>query len=237
MKKKFFSNNYYLEQPLKFRLKQRKIDTLLRGAAEVSKIFLIRKGLMDIIPNERIFERPFALTELPKKKNLRILDLGCGDSIFPLELASLGHEVWGADPKEFHFKSQIRFVKGDFIKEKNRFPKNYFDVVTCISAIEHFGLEIALGEKTANFDQNRKDIEAISICHSLLKKGGMLILTTPYGSKRRLEKQERIYDESEMKKLTRGFQLKEKRVIPSRNKITRDSVLHDSIFMGTFIKK
>lgn len=236
MGNKFWENNYYLEQPLKFRFKFKKLDRVVRGLAEVLKIFFIRNGLMNLVPNERIFERTFALTELPKKENLKILDLGCGDSIFPLELASLGYEVWGADPKEYHFKDRIKFVKGDFIKEKDKFPKNYFDVVTCVSAIEHFGMEVALGEKISKFEQNRKDIESIAICFDLLKKGGILILTTPYGEVRKLEKHERVYDNEGISELTKGFKLQKKRIVPARNRIIRDDVLHSSIFMGIFVK-
>lgn len=232
LKKWFYNNYFYLEEGVKFKYKYG--NSIMRGTSELIRIFTINSGLMEVKLSERIFERPWAFANIPNRP-LRILDLGCGDGAFPLELKSLGHEVWGSDVKNYLFRDKIKFIKGDILKNAKAFPRE-FDIVTCVSTIEHFGCEYSLGETMRHFDQNRKDIEGVKLCRSLMKNGGLFILTCPYADKRNLDHLYRIYDEIEIKKLMQGFKMIKSKVINSVNDITDIKVLHPKIFMGVFKK-
>lgn len=235
MKQWFYANNFYLKNPISYKLNSGFLDSGFRFVFELGKIFLVRAGLMKPIFNERLFERPFIFNNLDNGKKLKILDLGCGDSIFSVEMKALGHEVWAADPKNYPYKKYVKFIRGDFLKQASKFPKNHFDVITIVSAIEHFGLEWSLGEKISSFEDNRKDIEAIRICKDLLKPNGKIILTIPYG-KKMLFDNERVYDEKELAKLMNGFKLKKKEIVKAQNEILNEPTHHPSILMAVYEK-
>lgn len=88
--------------------------------------------------SEIIIENPIIVQHLPRKKS-RILDVGSRHSQVPLEMASLGHQVWALDIEDYLFKHKnLKFVKGDI--RKISFDANFFDAVTIISTLEHVGM-------------------------------------------------------------------------------------------------
>ncbi|MEK6951699.1 MAG: class I SAM-dependent methyltransferase, partial [Nanoarchaeota archaeon] len=156
---------------------------------------------------ERIIERPFALNHLPNVKS-RVLEIGCADSILPLEMASLGHQVTGLDIKKYPFTHpNFTLQRGDITKIQ--IQKNYYDVVTCISTLEHMGLEYALGEKP-EVEDKRKDKECIKIIFDCLKDDGKLILTTPFG-KSQVKPEGRVYSQEDIEELFRDFVIEEQK--------------------------
>lgn len=205
--KSWFYNNYkYLNYPLSFYFVSKKITKPIKGIAELSKIFLFKFNLMNYTVNERIIERPFALNHLPNVKS-RILDIGCADSILPLEMASLGHSVTGLDIKKYPFTHpNFNLLRGDITKLP--LQKNSFDVVTCISTLEHMGLEFALGEKPQ--ENLRKDKECMKIIYNLLKDDGKLILTTPFGEFK-VRPEGRVYNQEEIEDLFKDFVIEEQK--------------------------
>ncbi|MEK6935115.1 MAG: class I SAM-dependent methyltransferase [Nanoarchaeota archaeon] len=204
----WFYNNYkYLNYPLSFYLISRKPTRILKGFIELSKIFLFKTKLMNYNVNERIIERPFALNHLPNVKS-KILDIGCADSILPLEMASLGHTVTGLDIKKYPFEHpNFTLQRGDITKLS--FQDKSYDVVTCISTIEHMGLEYALGEKPGKED-NRKDKECLKIIYKILKSDGRLILTTPFG-KSQVRSEGRVYGQEDIQDLFKEFVIEEQK--------------------------
>jgi 2-polyprenyl-3-methyl-5-hydroxy-6-metoxy-1,4-benzoquinol methylase len=110
------------------------------------------------------------LSFLKNKKDLEILDVGCGYGELVWVMAMLGHKVLGIDVA----RQAIQFAKGLFgdmfyeldIKGliKNA-PDLKFDLITAVEVIEHL----------------REPMEFVRDCASLLKDGGSLILTTPNG--------------------------------------------------------
>jgi len=106
------------------------------------------------------------------KGKLSILDIGCGAGTMSLYLASLGHTVTGIDISQtainackksamtLHLKNAT-FFKSEF--PRINVPSKKFDAIIFTEVIEHL----------------ENDKEAISIVAKLLKKGGILIISTP----------------------------------------------------------
>lgn len=87
---------------------------------------------------ERIVEYPLVFSHLPKTK-AKILDVGCRYSLLPIQLASMGHQVYGIDLFDYRKRHpNFSFFKGDSLKPP--FKKEFFDVVIAVSTVEHIGL-------------------------------------------------------------------------------------------------
>lgn len=103
-----------------------------------------------------------------KENNLkgRILDIGCADGNFSETLAKKGYDCYGLEYLEEAIKDctgkGIKVVQGSFL-EKFPFEDNFFDLVFAGEVVEHTIDDLAfLGE-----------------INRVLKRGGILILTTP----------------------------------------------------------
>jgi len=163
---------------------------------------LINLKSRKITIGERIVEIPFLYKNLDFHKINKILDLGCVGSKISLQLASLGFKVVGIDYRPFIFKHKnIEFIQGNFFDIN--LPAESFDCVICISTIEHIGLP---AYNIKPFEQgDRKAIEKI---YELLKKGGKLILTVPFG-KAIVNQFERNYDQKTLNQLIKMFKIEE----------------------------
>lgn len=151
--------------------------------------------------SERIIENPIVIRHLPDEKS-KILDVGSRYSQVPLEMASLGHEVWALDIEEYIFKhKKLQFVKGDI--RKTKFKNNFFDVVTIISTLEHVGMgETSYGDA----GEDDGDVTAMAEIWRVLKPGGIVLITVPFGKAKFLPFM-RIYDKDRIKKITKGFKI------------------------------
>ena len=148
---------------------------------------------------ERSVEVPWCLARIGNAR--KVLDVGCADSSY-LEL--LGHlELYGVDsrdpsvrvPRNFHF------IKGDITQDI--MPHKFFDLVICISTLEHIGLE-AYGMKTVR----NGDRLALDMMLGSLGENGRLLVTVPFG-RRATHGWLRVYDESEWRHLIKGFKIAE----------------------------
>ncbi len=152
--------------------------------------------------NERIVEVPFVfgvLSALPPGS--RVLDVGAAESTVSLSLASLGHRVTAVDLRGYPFEHPNLAARKEPIEgwDGGGVP---FDAVILLSAIEHFGLG-AYGEQAG---AEQADRAAMRQLHGLLKPGGVLALTVPYG-KRAVTSLERTYDEPALAELLEGFEV------------------------------
>ena len=105
---------------------------------------------------------------LPKTKNIKILDAGCGEGQLLLKIFNKGYnDIYGTDVTPVALESaKKRIPKTKFslqdLKSLN-FSDEYFDVVICTEVIEHIR------------DYNK----VISELKRVLKKNGLLIITFP----------------------------------------------------------
>lgn len=147
--------------------------------------------------NERIIEYPQILAKLPLKKS-RILDVGCRYSALPIQIASLGHRVYGIDLFPYYQKHpNFLFRRGDILNPP--FKKSFFDIVTAISTIEHIGCHY-YGDKK----DEKGDIKAVESVYKLIKPGGWFMLTLPFG-KAMDAGWYRVYDQKRIEKLLSKF--------------------------------
>lgn len=115
---------------------------------------------------------PTVIKILKDFKNLRILELGCGNGYFCNVLTEMGHKVVGVDVSgtgiEIANKSfpGIRFIKSDVydLLTNPILDGESFDVVIAIEVIEHL----------------RYPREFIKVAKKYLKREGLLLISTPY---------------------------------------------------------
>ncbi len=152
--------------------------------------------------SERMIEIPFLFMNI-EPKPAKVLDIGCCEAIYPIQLAMLGYDVIGVDIRSYPFQHKnFRFIKSDFLK-LNEFKKDSFDIILNISSIEHFGL-FAYGNHKRDPDADSTAMQKIK---ELLKPNGQLIFTSPFGKRGKILEFERIYDTYEIDYLLRGFRI------------------------------
>jgi SAM-dependent methyltransferase len=153
--------------------------------------------------NERIIEQPFvyaALADVPLGS--RVLDIGGGESIVALALASLGHKVTVVEPRGYPFRHHNLEVFECPIEQFD--SDQSFDAVVLLSTIEHLGIGHYADGTSIN---GQADLEAMAIVRGLTRPGGRLVLTTPYGESRVTEL-ERIYDRDGLLQLLEGWHIR-----------------------------
>lgn len=153
----------------------------------------------------RCFEYVFEAEclNLKKIKKQVIVDMGGGFSystIVPAFFRFSNSRILSVDVLDYPRKSKfgINYVTGDCMNTRLR--SSFADVVTLISTLEHVGL----GRYGDPFDPSG-DIKAMKEAKRILKKGGYLILTIPYGYPTVVYNIHRVYDEGRFKLLAKGF--------------------------------
>jgi SAM-dependent methyltransferase len=149
---------------------------------------------------ERSVEIPFVLSSVISRKETgsSILDVGCSESLVPLEFASLGYAVTGIDLREYplHHPNLPTFATPleDWDTDET------FDVVVCLSSIEHFGLG-TYGEEAVD---DRLDHEAMRLLLDRIEPDGLLVLTIPFGETE-VTPVQRMYDQNNLNALLEGW--------------------------------
>jgi len=159
---------------------------------------------MRLVTSERIVEMPFthrALVAAGINPPARVLEFGCAHSRLALELCSLGYGVTAVDLNPYPFTHpNLRFVRGNLLQiDLEDWP---YDAATAISVIEHAGLEAGAGYSATS--QAPDDTALLNRLHALLRPGGLLVLTVPFG-RAAVTTEYRIYDEAGLTRLTRGW--------------------------------
>lgn len=155
--------------------------------------------------NERIIEQPFvfgALADLAPGST--ILDVGGGESIVAVALASLGHRVTVIEPRGYPFEHPNLTVHAGSLESfeaAGAAPEGGFDAVVALSTIEHLGLGHYDGEPPPQPDG---DVAAMAQIGRLLSPEGRLVLTAPHGPAR-VTDVERIYDRAGLERLLAGW--------------------------------
>lgn len=159
--------------------------------------------------SQRSVEYSWVLQNLDLHRG-RVLDVGCCESALPLWLAHQGLDVHGIDVRDYSFESpEIIFNKEDICN--NQYPDEFFDRIITLSTIEHVGMG-------AYGDPHRRngDLFAMKEMKRILKKNGMILLTTQY-SQNYFETWERYYDNSSLERLVSIFDIEKKEFFVSLN--------------------
>lgn len=152
--------------------------------------------------NERIVEVPFVLRNISEHDRL-ILDIGCCDSVLPLEMAHLGFKVWGIDQRKYALSHpNLTFVQGDVCQLC--FPSSFFDVAISLSTLEHIGM----GHYGDSLTE-QGDALTLKELRRVLKPQGKLILTAPFGKPR--VSWQRVYGPEDIAGLLSDFSIEQKR--------------------------
>jgi SAM-dependent methyltransferase len=86
---------------------------------------------------------------------------------------------------------------------KTDIKSNTFDIITCISTLEHIGV---IGRYGVVADNLGDDCDAMKEMRRILKPGGTLLLTIPYGVKDVLPIN-KLYNKERVKKLVEGYKV------------------------------
>lgn len=126
---------------------------------------------------------------------------GC-ESLLPLELASLGYEVFALDVRDYPLMHpRLISVKEDI--RGTSFPSDFFDTAIALSTLEHIGLGF-YGEPVDPHGDRKAAIEIFRI----LKPGGRFLLTVPFG-RPATTSGHRVYDAARLRALLAEFQIQE----------------------------
>jgi 2-polyprenyl-3-methyl-5-hydroxy-6-metoxy-1,4-benzoquinol methylase len=167
--------------------------------------------------NERIVEVPFAMMALGRvDSGSRILDVGSAESTFPLSAASLGYQVTAVDPRGLPYDHpNLETVAARF--EDLPTPQEPYAAVFLVSTIEHVGLPAygvqPRGEVHPGLGADR---EMLAHVRELLSDDGIVVVTTPYGT-RQVTDFERTYDDDALASLLVGWEVLQRAVVARRD--------------------
>ncbi len=134
----------------------------------------------------------------------RFLDIGGCGSVLPALLCAFGGKVFNADVRDWPLRLRnYQHILGDF--GGGALLEESFDVVTCISTIDHCGL----GRYGDPLDKDG-DFKVMKHIADVLRPDGIVILTAPYSKGRPAVAFNacRIYDENRLSALLRQSDLK-----------------------------
>lgn len=126
--------------------------------------------------HERIIEIPWVLRRVPKGS--LVLDVGCTEGVYHKALKEKQCIVHGIDLRPLVGQQEKHidvFIQGDILNH----PKleTDYDVITCISTLEHAGLRAYSNERIDPY----ADLKMLLVMSSLLRKSGLLFITVPFG--------------------------------------------------------
>lgn len=201
-------DNYFINQPVFLKYKRRFDWRSLKYKP------FIKKALI----NERIIEIPFVVDTLAgMAKTSKVLDLGCMESVLPMFMAGLGFQVTGFDFREYPYQvPNFKFVRGSILDLP--FENETYDVVTCVSTIEHIGIGFYSDPK----DNLSADVKGMLEIKRVLRPEGRLILTVPFG-RAFVNDQQRVYDHQGLDKLLVGFSVNTIKFFKNAQAINRNN--------------
>ncbi len=156
------------------------------------------------VVDERVLEYSFAISKIAKMEPGNLLDIGCVArvNLIPAVACELGWKVWGIDIRDYNYEHpNFLFLKGDILELP--LPLSSFNLVTCISTLEHLGVKGRYGITDSKLSADQETITKIKF---LLKPKGRLVLTVPCGEEFKENSLGRVYPKNYLEKGLRwGF--------------------------------
>lgn len=141
-------------------------------------------GYSTIGMTERVVEIPWTLSRYAGER--RVLDIGPSNAIAEYldYLTSLNiPELHGVDLSPASVDGMI-MAQADV--RHMPYGDSYFDLITCVSTLEHIGLDNRGYRIDAGLDTDG-DVKALEELQRVLKTGGRLLITVPFGKHRDYE--------------------------------------------------
>jgi SAM-dependent methyltransferase len=150
--------------------------------------------------SDRFIEYPWLLENINITEG-RLLDIGStiGDQLYETLPKTVEINCLNLSAKKFK-NQRIEFKQGDI--RQTDYPDNYFDLIACVSTLEHIGVG---GRYGSDFDE-QGDLKATREIKRILKPGGILLATVPYGAKDVLPIN-KLYDKNRISDLFSGFNI------------------------------
>jgi len=181
---------------------------LHRPLLKVKRAFIPAAPVMKNIDGERHVEWSFLSNVMPDGPGFA-MDFGCENGYMTLLAAEKGFQVLAIDlePQNFPFRhSNITFRLGDFLKLD--LPPNHFDLVINCSSVEHVGVA---GRYGIALQQDEGDLEALRKFETILKPGGLVIMTAPCGKDAVMAPWCRVYGPERLPRLLAPFIVEKER--------------------------
>ena len=143
---------------------------------------------------ERVVEYPYVLETLIEvaatKKQLQLLDVGCvlNNKLIAPYVQKMVNNIWLLNPslESIQYSNNVIYILND-IRRCNLPETLKYDVVTCISVIEHIGMDNTRyrgGKKEFEGECKHPEkfaIEALTEISKHVKLGGKLLISVPFG--------------------------------------------------------
>jgi len=143
---------------------------------------------------ERVAEIPFAIQGLALPRGSRILDVGARWSPLPLFLSAMDYRVVAVDLSPFPIQgSGPQFVLADM--RRPPFREGVFDGATIVSTLEHVGLGFYDPKQ-----DTEDDIRLMGLVRALIRPGGRVVLTVPFGAPER-DRHQRVYNRGRLRRV------------------------------------
>lgn len=158
------------------------------------------------------------------------LDFGCGDSPLGIVAAHRGFQVTAVDLGAVSWPyrhSRLAFVQGDILDLP--LASAGFDLVLNCSTVEHVGLVGRYGVTEARTDG---DLAAMARLRSVMKHGGLMLLTIPVGADAVYAPWHRVYGAERLPKLLDGFAV-ERREFWVKDELNRWTESDESTALST----
>lgn len=128
---------------------------------------------------ERCIEIPWAVSCYRDEK--RVLDIGYANAEdrYVSKLLSLNiPQLFGIDMVPKNYPGVVSVV-GDI--RSTSFPEEFFDLVFCISTIEHIGRDNSVYHIPSEGEDDEGDFKALQEIYRIVKSRGRVVVTVPYG--------------------------------------------------------